>query len=68
MVLHVFISGTERLRADISPGSVERCLDHLEATIGRLSEMGRVAVALDSAKHRNVTYLLNRRRDPCLPT
>lgn len=60
MILHIFIAGRERYCWDIAPGQVQEALALLDLGLNELSTRGRITVALDSARHPNVTYILNR--------
>ena len=61
MLLHIFINGQELLTGEVEPGQVSSMLEAIGKRWPALAEGGRVAVALDSERHNNVTYLLNRR-------
>ena len=58
MILHIFIAGRERFNADIEPGRVNEALEFVNRRMADLGIGGRVAVALDSDRHSNVTYLI----------
>ena len=61
MILHVWIAGQEKFNADVEPGHVQEALEFINRRMDDLGAGGRVTVALDSATHENVVYLLNRR-------
>ena len=60
MLLHIYIAGNQRFTAHVPPGDVERTLQLVNERMGDLSQQARVCVTLDSERHENVTYLLNR--------
>ena len=62
MMLHIFIDGKERLREDVKPGHLDQVLGILAEEITTLRKhCSRYTLCLDSDRHPNVTYLLNRR-------
>lgn len=58
MILHLYIDGQERLCKDVAPGRVQDTLREVERCLPALMSSGRLCVALDSAAHANVTYLI----------
>lgn len=61
MMLHIIVAGEQVFANNIEPGRVERVLQALNDRLESIAKGRRVAVTLDSDRHSNVTYLLNRR-------
>lgn len=61
MTLHIYIAGREAFCAAVAPGNLDHVLRCVQSQLLALAERGRVTVTLDSDRHTNVTYLLNKR-------